>query len=135
MLRKIALVSLATVLVFAMVTMASAKQNVATTSTKGSLLVFPKIEVYSPDGDVPLVDTYISIGNDSSTPVSVECYWMDNNQTIEDFQFTLTPNQPVVFSAFYGGGNETSLHIPPFNAVGSLVCFAVKNQGDAQIQI
>ena len=85
MLRKIALVALAIVLVFAMVTMASAKQNVATTSTKGSLLVFPKIEVYSPDGDVPLVDTYISIGNDSSTPVSIECYWMDNNQTIEDF--------------------------------------------------
>jgi hypothetical protein len=59
---------------------------------------------------------------------------MDNNQTIEDFQFTLTPNQPVFFRAFYGGGNETSLTVPPFQGVGSLVCFAVDDQGANQIR-
>jgi hypothetical protein len=135
MLRRFALVSLAIVLVFAMVTMASAKQNVATTSTKGSLLVFPKILTFdNATTSEIIVDTYISIGNDSPTPVSVECYWMDNNQTIEDFQFKLTPNQPVFFSAFYGGGYETSLQVPPFRGVGSLVCFAVSDQGDTQIK-
>ena len=138
--KKTALVALAAVFVLAMLTVASAKPNVADTTKKGSLLVFPKVEVFK--GDLvddhdgsdgrSGVDTFIFIGNDNVVPVSIKCYWMDNNQTIEDFQFTITPNQPVFFSAATGGGDGQSLTVPPFSGVGSLVCFAVEDSGAIQ---
>lgn len=142
MLRKMTLVSLAAVLVFAMVAVASAKQNVATTSTKGSLLVFPKIEVYAPGGigTPPTIDTYIEIGNDQSAAVSVKCYWMDSNQTMEDFQFTMTANQPVMFSASQHAQtafpiiDPGNIEVPPFRGIGSLVCFAVTDDGMNQLK-
>jgi len=131
MLRKFALASLAVVLVLATMTMASAKPNVADTTKKGSLLVFPKIETAFLDNSSSAVDTYVFIGNDNVVPVSIKCYWMDNNQTIEDFQFTMTPNQPVYFSAGFGRG---TVDVPPFDGVGSLVCFAVNDAGDNQVK-
>jgi hypothetical protein len=121
MFKKVALASLALVMVFMLASMASAKPNVADTTQKGSLLVFPKIAVFpGSDGDAS-VETYIFIGNDQVTPTWVKCYWMDNNQSVEDFHFFVTANQPVVFSA--GEGNY---QLVPFsdNASGSLVCWA-----------
>ena len=121
MLKRVALISLALVMVLSMVSMASARPNIAENSKKGSLLVFPKIAVF-PGGETVGVDTYIFIGNDSTQPTYVKCYWMDQNQSIEDFHFYLTANQPVAFSA-----SEGSEYVgPPFsdNAVGSLVCWA-----------
>ena len=125
MLKRVALVSLALVMVLSMVSIASARSNIADYSKKGSLLVFPKIIVQPlplNDGQHGAVDTYIFIGNDSSMPTYVKCYWMDQNQSVEDFMFYLTANQPVVFSAYNGAPGIG----PSFsdNAVGSLVCWA-----------
>jgi hypothetical protein len=114
MVRKLAHVSLAVFLVLAFAAMASAAPDVASTSKKGSLLVFPKIV------NTPTVDTYIFIGNDSTIGTYVKCYWMDENQSIEDFEFQLTMNQPLVFRA------SDNVKGPAFNspAAGALTCWA-----------
>jgi hypothetical protein len=128
MLRKATFFALAVVLVLGMVTMASAAQNVGNTSQKGSLLIFPKIWV---DGRV---DTYITIGNDYFEEVWVKCYWVDWDQNIEDFMFRLTPNQPVIFSAYFGSDLQGFVTVPPFmGGRGELKCWAVNAAGDQQI--
>jgi len=134
--------SLAVVFVLAgMVSMASAAQNVANTSQKGSLLIWPKIVAYGvPESGSPtlqqgpgLVDTYIFIGNDYYTDVWVKCYWVDWEQQIQDFMFRLTPNQPIVFSALEGLG-DGFVTVPPFQGgVGELKCWAVDAVGSNQI--
>jgi len=142
MLKRVALLSLALVMVLSMVSIASAALDVASTSQKGSLLVFPKIAVLQPlTPPIPnethgAVDTYIFIGNDSPLPTWVKCYWMDQNQSIEDFHFYLTANQPVVFSA-----SEGAPYIgPPFgregvNTVGSLVCWAQDEKDQNPVKV
>jgi hypothetical protein len=142
MVRKARFISLVLVVVLAgMVTVASAAQNVANVSQKGSLLIWPKILAYglSGGGTAPLqqqpfaVDTFIFIGNDYYTDVWVKCYWVDWEQQIQDFMFRLTPNQPVVFSALEGLG-DGFVTIPPFQGgAGELKCWAVNAVGDSQI--
>jgi len=116
MVKRLAQVSLAVFLVLALATMATAAPNVASTSNKGSLLVFPLVMATDD------VETYFFIANDQVEPIMVKCYWMDDNQDIEDFHFELTANQPRVFSTTDGIGS-------PFardgaEALGSLVCWA-----------
>ncbi|MGE3840175.1 MAG: hypothetical protein AB7I50_01175 [Vicinamibacterales bacterium] len=77
---------------------AFAAPNVANTTQKGSLLIFPDIRV---DGDW---NTLIRIANDANSDVSVKCYWMDGNKNRVDFQFPLTANQPFWFEARTGAG-------------------------------
>jgi len=124
MLKKVVFFALAFALVF--VGLASAAQNVANTTQKGSLLVWPKIVALDPDRD-----TYIYIGNDYYTEVWLKCYWMDSNQQVEDFVFRLTPNQPVAFSAYFGTdfGTAGGITVPPFGGtgIGSLQCWAVND--------
>jgi hypothetical protein len=146
MVRKVMFFSLAIVLALAgTFTVASAAQNVANTSQKGSLLIFPKILVQgeiqgaglkapgSNLGQIPgLADTVITIGNDYYTEVWVKCYWVDENQDIEDFMFRLTPNQPIVFDAASGYG-DMDITVPPFVGRGELKCWAVNAAGDQQI--
>jgi len=122
MVKRFAQISLAIFLVLAVATMASAAPNVASTSQKGSLLVFPKIISY--DGTV---ETYIFIGNDNTKGTYVKCYWMDENQSIEDFHFYITANQPIVFSTDSLFGNDYG---PPFaaNSSGALVCWAQNDE-------
>jgi len=95
--------SLLVIALAAMVAMASAAQNVANTNQKGSFILWPKIVT---DGNVTtnqvLVDTIVYLSNDYFTDVNVKCYWVDHDQTISDFQLRLTPNQPIMFSAFAG---------------------------------
>ena len=68
--RKMAVISMAIVLVFAMVTMASAAPNVTSNSPKGSLLVFPKIDT-SQIANSGFRDTIVTIGNDYPGDVHV----------------------------------------------------------------
>jgi len=117
MVRRFAHVSLAIFLVLALASLASAAPNVANTTQKGSLLVFPKVAVYDAGATV---DTYFFIGNDQTSGTYIKCYWMDDNQSVEDFHFSITANQPIYFSA---SNNSKG---PPFgdNRVGTLVCWA-----------
>lgn len=117
--KKVLLIVLA--LLFAMSAAAMASPNVANTSQKGSLLIFPKIEVEDEE------DTIVSISNDYFLPVNLKCYWVDEDQYWQDFMFELTANQPIAFSAKYGLSldDPKPVTVPPFQGdSGELVCFA-----------
>lgn len=123
--KKGLILLLAVCFVFGGVAWVSAAQNVANTSQKGSLLIFPKVEVSDKS------DTIIEINNDYWKPVDVKCYWVDKNQEIEDFMFVITKNQPVWFSARTGQG---TINVPPFiGQLGELKCWAVDGAGENQI--
>lgn len=113
--------------------------NVGNATQKGSVLIFPKIDM---SGEK---DTLISISNDYYLPVNVKCFWVDDQQNVADFQFVLTQNQPIMFSArsgLDGGAAPLEVTVPPFeitdltnfdSAVGELKCFAVDAAGSSQI--
>lgn len=121
MLKRFAQVSLVFLMVFAVASMVAA-QTVAVDSVgankKGSLLVFPLAQLNSGED----LNTYFFIGNDGANqdPINIKCYWMDGNQSVKNFTFELTHNQPKVFSA------DTAPN--PFKdpAKGSLLCYAVQ---------
>jgi len=117
MVRKLAHASLAVFLVLAFAAVASAAPDVGATSKKGSVLVFPKIVNVDTGGDT---ETYIFIGNDSTAGTYVKCYWMDENQSIEDFEFEMTGNQPIVISS---KSNDWGPDFGPDRA-GALTCWA-----------
>ena len=124
---RIFCVVLAVAMIAGITGLAFAAQNVANTSQKGSLLVFPKIDITGSR------DTIVMISNDYSNGVQLQCYWVDKDQKWEDFAFRITKKQPVWFSAKSGVG---SIGVPPFNfgtGVGELKCWAVTNNEDAQI--
>jgi hypothetical protein len=120
-----------------MVSVASAQPAaVGNTSQQGSVLIFPKIDVTGS------TDTLISLSNGNSAAVNVECYWVDSTQYPNDFMFTLTPNQPIVFDAKLGLcidaiDQPAPVTIPPFptnnSTVGELKCWATDAAGDTQI--
>jgi hypothetical protein len=124
---------------------AFAAQNVANTSQKGSLLIFPLID------QRPGVTTTIRIANDANVQVDVKCYYINQTKFRRDFLFKLTKKQAVAFDARTG---FTDVHgnLPPFptdignfpqitttparNAnpfLGELICFAVNASGSTQI--
>jgi len=76
-------------------------QGVSATS-KGSLLVFPKVEVrWDLRGNV-VQDTFISLNNDYNSDVHVKLFYVNKNCTRVDNAFVLTANQPVYWSALTG---------------------------------
>ncbi|ADJ28895.1 hypothetical protein [Nitrosococcus watsonii] len=77
----------------------------ANTSEKGSLLVFPKIDV---SGER---NTIIRLQNDYSDSVSLKCYWKNGTKHFADFQIKLTKFQPIWLSARDGNG---TYQVPPF---------------------
>jgi hypothetical protein len=122
---------------------AIAAQNVANTSQKGSLLIFPLVNVDPAEG----ADTLIEISNDSPRGVHIECYYVNEKKGRVDFDFRLTGKQTVSWSVgtlegdqvhpavfptggtFNGGGPY-----PPTNSRrGELVCFATNPDVTAQI--
>lgn len=141
MLRKTLIVSLCIFLLLGgLISLASA-HNIANTSQKGSLLIFPKIMAYGvEEEDFPLIDTLITIGNDNTIDVYLKCYWVDENQSVDDFQFRMTANQPIAFSAWgntsvYTPDGAGMMELPPFrNKVGQLICWAVDAGDSTQIR-
>jgi len=110
---------------------ARAAQNVANTSQKGSLLIFPLINVDPENAS----DTFIEISNDNITPVHVECFYVNEQKGRVDFDFTLTPKQTLSWEVLNGAGNGF-VSAPPFpfggnyptlgtDRRGELICFAV----------
>jgi hypothetical protein len=122
---------------------AFAAQNVANTSQKGSLLIFPLINIDPENG----ADTLIEISNDQNKTVHLECEYINQAKDRVDFDFDLTKKataswdvasadgENVSPSAFPTGSQYTPT--PPYSPVnpyqGELVCFAVT--ADVQNQI
>jgi hypothetical protein len=120
-------------LLFGLTGLASAAQNVANTNQKGSLLVFPKIDVsYGRD-------TRVRIGNDSPAAVRVQCFWENDYLQNQRFDFIVPGNMSGWIEAktgmssdrFYMG--DSSFPIFDYEAgvieihahTGELKCFAV----------
>jgi hypothetical protein len=111
----------------------------ATTSNKGSLLIFPDIDT------TDAKNTVIRITNDQSKGIDVKCYYGeytgDDSLTIPsnhytkptiDFQFFVTKSQPVFWSVNDGVG---TIDAPYFkDKVGELKCWAVNASGETQVK-
>jgi len=105
-----------------------ALQNVANTSQKGSLLIYPLINVDTED----LSNTLIEISNDASSAVHVECFYVNEKKGRVDFDFTLTGKATASWEVLTGSGDISAPPFPsggtftPGNpARGALICFAV----------
>ena len=111
---------------------AYAAQNVANTSQKGSLLVWPLINV---DQKAPSAHTtLIELSNDANATVHVECEYINEQKGRVNFDFDLTAKATASWDAYTLSGDHVSP--PPFPsnagtpafpgnpARGELVCFA-----------
>jgi len=89
-----------------------------TSTQKGSLLAFLKVEVKWDASGQLIQDTFIQLSNDGSgAPVAVKSYIVDGEGCFAaDNVFTLTQNQPAQFSIFEGVGstvgNSVGLNFP-----------------------
>lgn len=119
---------------------AFALQNVANTSQKASLLIFPLINVDPEDGS----NTLIEISNDQNGRVHVECSYVNEKKDRTDFDFFLTPKGTISwevatgfgenFGGFSAGSFPTGGAFTPGNPFrGELVCFAVDQPALNQI--
>jgi hypothetical protein len=130
-----------------------AAQNVANTSQKGSLLIFPLIVTDPLTG--PLngsANTFIEISNDETSPVNIECSYINEGKGRVDFDFDLTAKATASWDAATGSGigappfptNESAEYapiptgLPAFYSTpnlfrGELVCFATDPAGANQI--
>lgn len=77
---------------------AAAAPNVANTTQKGSLLIFPDIRI--DDG----WNTLVRIQNDGTLDVDIKCYWLDGNRNRLNFSGRITRTQPFWFDALTGRG-------------------------------
>jgi hypothetical protein len=108
---------------------ASAAAPVGNTTQKGSLLIFPRVDVS------PGTTTIIRITNAVSAEVQVKCYFMDVDKNKVDFQFGITENQPFWFDVASGEGTKTVQSFPTHEGhyTGELKCWAVSEDGTRQI--
>jgi len=120
---------------------AFAAQNVANTSQKGSLLVWPMITV--DPGKKAQQDTSVEISNDANASVHVECEYVNERKGRVNFDFELSGKQTVSWDVLTGSGDQ--LHPPPFptNAGnpdfpgnpyrGELICFTTDDGRQFQV--
>jgi hypothetical protein len=120
---------------------ALAAQNVANTSQKGSLVIWPLVSIDQG------TDTVIELSNDANTRVHVECYYVNERKGRVDFDFNLTGKQTVSWSvgsldgdqvtpaAFPTGGSWSGGGGYPTPSIyrGELICFATNQDRTAQI--
>lgn len=100
----------------------------ANTAQKGSLLVFPKIDVS------PGRDTLIRIENGFSTAVDITCYYQNGEKFTRDVHFRLTPLQPQVIIA----SEEFPTDFGPLPGFGprdrgEVKCWAVSRDGQNEM--
>jgi hypothetical protein len=122
---------------------ALAAQNVANTSQKGSLLIWPMINIDPEDS----ADTFIEISNDANVTVKLECYYVNEKKGRVDFDFHLSGKATASWSVKTQAGDQVQpprfprggSYIPgPGYASasayrGELVCFAIDADGTHQI--
>ena len=85
---------------------AFAAQNVASTSQKGSLLIWPKISIDTN------VDTIVEISNDSTVSVHVECKYVNEAKGRANFDFDLTGKATASWDVRTQAGDHVTP--PPF---------------------
>ena len=125
---------------------AFAAQNVANTSQKGSLLIWPLITVQPPvaaiTGSVQQ-STLIEISNDANATVHVECYYVNERKGRVDFDFDLTAKQTACWDVYTREGDQVTPPKFPINTgvpgfagnpfKGELICFATDPGREFQI--
>jgi hypothetical protein len=106
---------------------AFAAQNVGNTSQKGSLVIFPQIDIS------PGFDTIIRISNDANTAVDLTCYYINERKGRRDFHIRLTRKQPIWFSVGRHTGTYPVAAFPTNDVLntagtvvtrGALLCWA-----------
>jgi len=115
--------------------------DVASPTKKGSLLVFPQINVDPAIGGT----TFIEIANDQNQSVKVKCYYINEQKSRRDFSFTLTGKATVSWDAGTSPvAVDGPIAPPPFPPQGpypqfgskyrgALICWAVNDDVTTQI--
>jgi hypothetical protein len=109
----------------------------ANTAQKGSLLIFPKIDVSDSSGRT---ETIVRIENTYWRHVNVQCYWQNGTKAYRSQEFSLTPFQPLTLKAsqflpssegpFHRASTSDSIYyVENANQVGELKCWAVSKDG------
>ena len=115
------------------VTPAFAAQNAANTSQKGSLLIFPLVDVRPENTTTTIID----ISNDQNLGVFLNCYYVNGMKDRNDFSFPISGKGSVSWDVLTHSG---SIAPPPFPSggtflgVGELICFAVDAAGANQVR-
>jgi len=128
MFKKTVVLSVAVALIMLGLFVDPSAAQVTSVSKRGSFFVLPKINTWTNGGGLsvaPTIDTIVTIGNDGATGTWVKCYWMDSDQYAWDFEFFITANQPVWFSAKTGEGNALGISEFGDNKTGELKCWAI----------
>jgi hypothetical protein len=120
---------------------AFAAQNVANTSQKGSLLIWPLITVDQSTG--PPQDTLVEISNDATSSIHVECEYVNEEKGRVNFDFELSAKQTVSWDVLTQNGDHVAPAPFPTNAGspsytgdpyrGELVCFATNRPRTFQV--
>jgi len=117
---------------------AFAAQNVANTSQKGSLLIWPLITIDKGE------TTLIEISNDANRTVHVECEYVNEQKGRVNFDFDLSAKQTGSWDVYTTKGDQVSPAKFPTNPgrpifpdgnpyKGELICFAVNEGREFQI--
>jgi hypothetical protein len=102
------------------------------TTQKGSLLIFPWIEVHWNNANKLDKDTIVKINNDGIQPVRLHCFWVTETNAPTAFFLELERDQPAWFFAS-GHDSGQNVSLPSFSGErGELVCFAVSTKGGVQ---
>ncbi len=93
----------------------------ASLSEKGSVLIYPNIQL-GWDANMELtIDTFITLTNDYGQPVRVTMYYVTEQCADRDFHFDLTREQPSYWSAFSGAPGPNGNPIQSFANVAAPV--------------
>jgi len=110
---------------------------VANTSQKGSLLIFPLIDVRTTDTATTIID----ISNDSNRGTEVNCYYINDHKARVDFSFGVSPKGTVSWDVLTHSGGIAPPAWPVGGSflqgdpnTGELVCFAVDGAGANQVR-
>jgi len=140
--RRMPLLTLATATSIAALFAGSAFAQVANTTQKGSLLIWPLITVdQSSTAMYGGEDTFVELSNSSSYPIEVECYYVNETKDRVDFDFNISGKGTVSWDVLQHKGDNIAP--PPFPTGkgkysgdvyrGELVCFAVDDGVDTQV--
>jgi len=115
---------------------ALAAQTVANTSQRGSLLIYPAVDVDPEDRS----STFIEISNDENSPIQIERYYVNERKGRVNFDFVLTTKQGASWDVSNG---SVTISAPPFPSDGTftignphrgeLICFAADSASANQV--